>query len=528
MVTSNIIESGPAPSTNQHAISVDHASKIPLYVQLHEAIAKRIENGSFPAGHRLPGQRQLASALKVSRNTIRHAFQDLVSDGLIEGDPTSGFVVRTHAPASAPNADIERPRIRAERSAFQRSAAIEQIDSSRLRAPGEARPFRHSLPASDQFPLQTWEELRARLLQERAPELLHFTDAFGYMPLREALAARLQKARGVKCTAQQVIITAGGQQALNLVVNTLVSPGDVIAVEEPGSYLAKAAFLHVGARLLPLLVDEEGLIVPDARKQNGPSVIYSTPANQFPLGAILPLARRLALLDYASQNNTWIVEDDSDGDFSYSGPAMPSLQGADRHNRVIYLGTTGKSLFPSLEIGFLVVPAQVLELFSKTKEITGGQPCAIDQATLALFISEGHFDQYVQRATALYQQCFQALSESVESELKGLVQLQPPQAGLHAVGWLNRNVDEDLVTECAEKTGVELPLLSTFGKTALVRPGVVFGFASFSEAKIRQSVKALGKALRSAHKSRMRQRRRNRSFSEQLPGFFRRLFTAYR
>jgi len=240
------------------------------------------------------------------------------------------------------------------------------------------------------------------------------------------------------------------------------------------------------------------------------------------------MARRLALLDYAGRNNTWVIEDDSDGDLSYSGAAVPSLQGADGHNRVIYVGTTGRSLFPSLEIAYLVVPPTMVELFSKAKKASGGQPCAIDQATLAQFMTEGHFDEHIRRVGELHRQRLEALTESVGTELKGFVQLQPAQAGLHALGWLDRKVDEDMFAECAEKTGLDVPLLSTFGKTALVRPGVVFGFAPFSEIKIRQSISALGKALRTAQKARRRQTRKERASPEQLVGFFRRLFAANR
>lgn len=516
------MESSPALTTDTNPIAVDHASKSLLYVQVHDAIAKGIENGTFPNGHRLPGQRKLAASLKVSRNTIRHAFQELLNQGLVEGDASSGFKVCRPAMINPSSGEIEK-----DKRVFDPVAAANRIDLSRLRPQGVPRPFRPGLPAASEFPLALWEQLRARLLQERASELLEFTDGLGYMPLRHAIASRLQSVRSVNCTADQVIITAGIQQALNLIVHTLISPGDVVAVEEPGSYSAKAAFLRAGARIVPLLVDEEGLTVPDARKQNGPSVIYSTPTNQFPLGTILPMARRLALLDYAGRNNTWVIEDDSDGDLSYSGTWMPSLQGADGHNRVLYVGTTGRSLFPSLEIGYVVVPATVLELFSKAKEASGGQPCVIDQATLGLFLTEGHFDEHIRRVSGLYRERLEALSESVQTELKGFVQLQPTQAGLHAVGWLNRNVDEDLFAECVEKTGLDVPLLSTFGKTALVRPGVVFGFAPFSEIKIRQSISALGKALRSAQKARVREKRKQRT-AEQPVGFFRRLFAASR
>ena len=337
-----------------------------------------------------------------------------------------------------------------------------------------------------------------RLLREKHTELLEFSGTFGYLPLREAIATRLRNARGVKCSPEQVIISAGSQQALNLVINTLVSPGDPVGMEEPGDYGVKAAFLQAGAKVTPMLVDDEGLTVPDARRQNPPLLIYTTPTNQFPLGAALTFPRRLALLEFAKQTGTWIIEDDSDGDFSYSGRPLPSLQGSDE-NRVVYLGTTGKTLFPSLEIGYTVVPLSLMESFSKTKEIMGGQPCVIDQATLARFLSEGHFDRHVHRMNLIYYQRLQALADSVRTDLHGYIDMEPTNGGLHAVGWLNRNLDEESVRNAAASAGVELPLLSSYGKTALVRPGVVFGFASYNESKIRQMVRRFGQVLR--HKS---------------------------
>ncbi|HEX4230448.1 MAG TPA: PLP-dependent aminotransferase family protein [Bryobacteraceae bacterium] len=379
---------------------------------------------------------------------------------------------------------------------FSRRSVLDLIDLSRLRAPGEMRPFRPGLPDAREFPMEIWEGLRARLLRDRGADLLAIPEAFGYQSLREAIAARLRTSRGLKCSSDQVIICPGIQQALQLAINTLVSPGDMVGVEEPGIYGVKAAFLHAGAKVIPLLVDDEGVNVPDARRQNPPVLVYTTPANQFPLGASQSLPRRLTLVDYARQTNTWILEDDSDGDFCYTGRPVPSLQGLDDKKRVIYLGTTGKTVFPSLEIGYLVVPLSLLESFSKAKEIMGGSPCAIDQATLAHFLLEGHFDRHLQRMNAIYYQRLQALSQAVDSELDGYIDLEPATGGLHAVGWLARGLDETMVANSAASAGIELPVLSSYGRTALVRPGVLFGFASFAEKTIRQTVQRLGQALR--------------------------------
>jgi GntR family transcriptional regulator/MocR family aminotransferase len=544
-----------APAT-QATITLDRESKTPLYIQLCNALRGLIESGVFPIGSALPKLKTLALELAVSESTVRRAFQKLASEERLAGNAGSGFTVAPFAPAgnrqphgssrlrqarkqtpsdAAPDREAALPQhvaapvqesvaVSSAPSSvlFSRIAAAGQIDASRLQASGPLRPFRAGFPETQEFPLDIWEGLRSRLLKEKSAELLDFCGAFGYLPLREAIAARLRAARGVRCSAEQVVVCAGAQQALNLVIGTLISPGDLVGMEEPGYYGAKAAFQQAGARIAPLLVDEEGLNVPDARRQNIPALLYTTPTNQFPLGAALSLPRRLALLDFARQTDTWILEDDCDGDFCYSGRPLPSLQGTDNYHRVIYLGSTGRTLFSSLEIGYLVVPLSLMENFSKIKEIMGGQPCVIDQATLASFLSEGHFDRHVRRMNVLYYQRLQALADSVQSELSGFIDLEPTQGGLHAVGWLARGLEEEWVTSSAAQAGIELPLLSTFGKTALMRPGVVFGFAAFSEKIIRQTVKSLGDMLRGPRIPKALPLAGG--MENDKPGFFRRMF----
>jgi GntR family transcriptional regulator/MocR family aminotransferase len=535
--------SAAAPAGFFNSITIDRKSRVPFYQQLYEAIRQQIETGMLPANHKIPSIDDIASRLQVPRNTVRRALEKLEAEQYVETWGANGHrvcrrvekaaektvpqvtewippapepytpvavVEMTAAPAPAsiaepPAAIVAHEPQTAQASeirtySFNRISVLEQIDLAKLHASGPPRPFRPGFPSTQEFPIEVWEALRVKLLRQRMAEMLDHSGTFGHLPLRQAVAARLRNARGVKCSAEQVIICAGAQQALNLVINTLVSPGDAVGLEEPGHYGVKAAFLQAGARVQPLLVDEEGVSVPDARRQNPPQLIFTTPSHQFPLGSALTLPRRLALLNFARKTGTWIIEDDSDGDFSYMGRPLPSLQGADDQNRVIYLGTTGKTLFPSLEIGYVVVPLSLMESFSKTKEIMGGQPCVIDQAVLATFIGEGHFDRHLQRMNIIYHQRLQALSDSVGTELRGFIDLEPSNGGLHAVGWLARGLDEDVVANGAARAGIELPLLSSFGKTALTRPGVVFGFASFSERMIRQTVERFGQALRSPQK----------------------------
>jgi GntR family transcriptional regulator / MocR family aminotransferase len=495
------MESAAPSGTRLDGISIDRNSSIPLYRQLESGLRAALAAGTFPAGEWLPGIQELAVQLQVSRNTVKRAFQQLAAEGLLEGTATlSGFRARGVPQESKPETGAARTLrttgLASPAIEFDRRSSLEQIDLERLRAEGPPRPFRPAVPDINDFPLERWETLRAQVLKERSAKLLQHCDPLGYGPLREAIANRLRGARGLTCTAEQVIVSAGAQQALHLVIETLLSPGDAVGMEEPGCYRAKAAFLHAGARILPMLVDEEGVMTPEARRPNPPAMVYVTPAAQFPLGVKLSLARRAALLEFARNTGTWIIEDDSAGDFHYSGQVLASLQGEDENGRVIYLGAAGTTLFPALEIGYLIAPPSLLDSFSKTKELLGAQPCAIDQATLARFISEGYLNEHVQRMNVLYYQRLQALAESVDSELDEFIDLEPVEAGLHAVGWLKRGVDEHAVANCAAVAGVELPVLSSFGRTALMRPGVVFGFASFSENQIRRAVKKLGRRLR--------------------------------
>lgn len=477
--------SAPAPIRKLPDLSVDRASRVPLHEQLQHAFRQAIAQRALTPGERLPAMRELAAQLQLSRNTIKRALEELLRAGHLEGSTESGFQV-----CAAPSA---------QQPTFDRPAAIERIDLDRLTtASGTPRPLRPALPDTNEFPIALWETLRTQVLTRGRAQLLQDSDPFGYRPLREAIANRLRGARGVEATAGQVILTTGPEHALHLTAQTLLSAGDLVAVEEPGLYAAKALFEHSGVRIAPLLVDEEGAIVPDARRQHPPAAIYVTPANQFPLAIKLSEARRAALLEFARATACWIVEVDSDAEFGYGQAQPPSLQGADRHGRVIYLGAFHQTLFPSLQIGYLIVPEAQRDRFTKTAALIGARPSVIDQATLERFLRDGDFDEHVRRMNALYYRRLHALAESVDSELSEFIDLELPEAGLHAVGWLKRGVDEQFVADSAARAGIEAPLLSRFGRTALLRPGIVFGFAAFSEKQIRRAVRKLRRALQTA------------------------------
>jgi GntR family transcriptional regulator / MocR family aminotransferase len=515
------------PATRFRSVAIDRNLKTPIYVQLYDALCRDMQSGELSIGSPLPPISEVATILNIPQTSVRKAFEKLTADGLLTENGTAGFSVRNprqveeqplkpEPPPEVPLPPMEAGPVLAppipapsvppplsfrdfRPAPFNRLLALEQIDLSRLQTSGTIRPFRPGLPDTREFPFDIWEGLRTRLLRDQGPELLDRSGLFGFPPLCEALAARLRSARGVRCSSDQIIVCAGLPQALSLIINTIISPADPVGMEEPGHYEAKAAMIQAGARVVPMLVDDEGMVVPDGRRQKPPVLIYTTPGNQFPLGVQLSGPRRQGLLAFARATGTWIIENDSDGDFSYSGQSMSSLQGMEEQSPVIYLGTTGKTLFPSLELAYLAVPMALLDAFTKTRAIMGGQPSLVEQATLAAFLSEGHFNRHVQRMNLLYYGRLQALTEAVGSDLADFIDLEPVNGGLHAVGLLRRGVDEDTVATCAATAGIELPLLSSYGNTALVRPGVVFGFAAFTDKRIRQTVRKLADALNTPH-----------------------------
>lgn len=469
----------------------------------------------------MPASRVLMKDLGVSRNTVWMAFQQLIADGHLVTKPGSGVYVKeqasrapsqpsvehgnseiaqtpTQKPATSPRTSTDSAALRTKSASLpNRPSIMAGLPLSKFYRPDPLRPFRTGAPDWREFPLDIWERLRARALRERGAELLNRGNPAGYLRLREALAGYLRSARDIVCTPDQIVVTAGAQQALRLVGSVLLSPGDVVAIEEPGYFGAKAAFLDTGARVSPLLVDEEGATAPSPRRQSTPALVYTTPAHQFPLGVTMTAARRETMLEFAHKQSAWIVEDDYDSELRYSGQAPPSLLRLDRADRVIYVGNTSSVLFPSLRIGYLVLPSVQVGSFVKANAIASGHCPLADQATLALFISEGHWARHVSHVKQVYQSRLLALREAAHRELRGIFEFETVQAGLHTVAWLCRTWEEDEVSFAAAAAGLDLTPLGAYGTTGLMRPGVVFGFSAFTPEELRKAVSGLALALRS-------------------------------
>ena len=350
-------------------------SKTSAYRWLYESLRGEILEGRLRPGTRLPATRDLAKQYGLSRGTIVSAFEQLKSEGYAEGTRGSGTYVSKILPDELLQVRGETP----ERTPAQQRARRRLADYGRRVKPfpvTEIRPthaFRANQPALDLFPMDLWAQLTTRRLRRASTNLLLGCAAMGYRPLRDAVADYLNTSRGVKCEPEQVAIVSGVQEALDIVARLFLNPGDRVYMENPGYVGATIVFQAVGAKICPVRLDEEGMTLKELR---GAKLVYVTPGHQFPLGITMSLARRLELLERAYQSRALIFEDDYDSEYRYAGRPVPALQGLDRHGLVLYAGTFSKVMFPSLRLGYLVVPPDLVDSVAATKSVTSRHaPC---------------------------------------------------------------------------------------------------------------------------------------------------------
>jgi len=481
------------------ALAPNPKSSESLYRQLYDKLRGGILEGRFTRGQQMPSTRILAEDLGVSRNTVLNAFEQLIAEGYLEGATGSGTYVARALPEEMLRVTTTPARASASgkrRHWSRQGTRLTRYGSSRFRQAITPRPFQSGVPALDVFPFDLWTRLLNRRWRKRPSELLGYGDSGGYTPLRQAIASYLAVARAVRCEPEQVIVVSGAQQAMDLAARLLLEPGDAVWVEDPGYLGAYATLNAAGAKLIPVAVDEDGLDVRHGIAR-GPRarLVYVTPSHQFPLGMTMSLTRRLELLSWAQKSGAWILEDDYDSEYRYASRPLAAMQGLDHRGQVIYFGTFSKVLFPALRLGYLVVPPDLVEGFLVAKAITDRQSPTIEQAVLAEFISEGHFSRHIRRMRALYLERVETLVESVEKELKGFLDIRRPEAGMHTIGWLQKGSDDRKLVRQAAAAGVTALPLSAFYLGAGRKPGLILGYAGYSEKAIREGVRKLAQAL---------------------------------
>lgn len=475
----------------------------PLHRQLYDQLRDAILGGVLPAGTRLPATRILASETGLSRNTVVEAFEQLLAEGYIESRVGSGTRVAAVLPDQFlfSGNDIAEPSVSSASGKLsargQVLAAARPLDRRATdAAANEGRPFSPGMPAMDRFPWPLWRRLMARRLRNPDRSLFHYGDPQGFLPLREAIARHISTARGVRVTAERIVVLSGSQQALDLASRLLLDPGDRVWVEDPCYPGARGALAGAGAEIVPLRIDAEGLdveegraLAPDAR------LAFVTPSHQYPLGVTMSLQRRLALLDWAREAGAWIVEDDYDSDYRFTGRPVPAMQGLDGDGRVIYVGSFSKVMFPSIRLGYMIAPDDLIEAFVRARNLIDGHSPTLTQAVLADFIDGGHFTGHLRRMRALYAERQAGLLATAGTLLPAYCRLEAAESGMHLMCWLPENMDDRAISEAARRKGVTAPALSTMTLSHSYPPGLALGFASTDGIVMRDGLKRLASVM---------------------------------
>ncbi|MGI8890620.1 MAG: PLP-dependent aminotransferase family protein [Chthoniobacterales bacterium] len=368
-----------------------------------------------------------------------------------------------------------------------------QFDDGIAGRPGVS--FVPALAALDEFPIDVWERLRAQVLAKKGAHLLQYASSRGDADLRKAIATYLCDYRGARCHPDQIIVTAGTQQAMMIAAMALVNRGEIAWIEEPGFYQARRAFGFAGATVVPRPIDEEGITLACPPKKASPKIIYVTPSHQFPLGMTMSLSRRKALIEFAHQRDAYVFEDDHNSEFRFTGPPLPCLQGMDDCGRVIYAGTLSKILYPSLRLGYLLAPEKLVEPMIKIRAVMDQHSPAIDQATLARFLTDGYFLSHIKRMRKLYADRREFFITHFNKLLGKHFDLQIPDAGLHFVAWLRRKSDLPLIMVACADVGIRPTPLSSCFMEAEPDPALTFGFAAWTGPQIREGLAKFAAAL---------------------------------
>jgi GntR family transcriptional regulator / MocR family aminotransferase len=490
------MSSGLAP-----IIQIDRRSEEPLHRQIYNAYRTAIVQHTLRPRERVPSTRTLADELGVSRIPVLNAYAQLLAEGYFEARVGSGTVVSSTLPEQ-----VMRPQHSFPRPASRKVPRLRSVNYSDLPSPhsvvrwlaGRRGAFSPGQPALDHFPFKIWSRLVARRCRDLSLASMHYGDPMGFRCLREVIASYLRTSRGVRCEADHIMIVSGSQQALEISTRVLLERGSRVWIEEPGYRFARDVFHLNGCRVVPVPVDSEGMDVEAGmRRCRSAEAALVTPSHQYPMGATMSASRRLQLLEWAHSSGSWIIEDDYDSEYRYEGMPISSLQGLDPGNHVVYIGTFSKVLFPTLRIGYVVIPPDLVERFIAVRLTMDISPPNFFQLVLADFIQEGHFSRHIRRMRLLYRERRSALLESIRNELDIAVTVLGEQAGLHVSVTLPQGFDDHELSERAARDGLWLvPLSSSY----IERPspqGFILGFSNIPAGEIPRSMKKLRNILHS-------------------------------
>ncbi|MEI5998334.1 PLP-dependent aminotransferase family protein [Paraburkholderia bengalensis] len=499
---------------------LDRGSGQPIYRQLHRLLQQAILTRELPAGSKVPSSRLLASELGIARNTVTQVYEQLALEGYVSSATGRGtFVADTSpdeivdssdaqtafSPASASAQHLQQtspvPHARALVQAQQPAArALSQRGARLIAGAGVSKrqwgAFMPGVPDVTRFPARVWSRLHNKYWRRLRPDLLTYAPGGGLSLLRHALADYLRTSRSVRCTPEQIIITTGIHQSVDLAVRLLSDPGDVIWTEDP-CYWGVRSVMHVsGLKSRPIAVDEEGINPSADDLAHPPKLMLVTPSHQYPLGMVMSLARRRMLLEYARQNQCWIIEDDYDSEYRYGSRPLASLQGLDTAGQVIYVGSFGKTLFPGLRIGYLVAPEALAESFATASAELYREGQLLQQAMLAEFIAEGHFTSHIRKMRTLYGQRRATLLDAAARRYGDALPAVGGDAGLHLVMQLPEGTDDRAVAAAAlERNIVVRPLSGYYAQRSRAQAGLLIGYACVPDEEIAPAFDTLADAI---------------------------------
>lgn len=486
----------------QILLQIDRHSDTPLYRQVYRQIRQQILQGQIAPGTKLPTTRAVATYYTLGRVTITTAYQQLQAEGYLVSRPGAGTFVADELPLAAIETGQPAPFTPQLSRWGQRL-----LDLGALSEPAQppARPdkappngridfgFGRTFPHI--FPYDVWRRLLARYLSTDDVMLARYGSVAGFLPLREAVANYLGRLRGVRCRAEQVVIVSGMQQALDILARLLLNAGDEVVVETPGYVAAFDLFRWYGATLTAVPVDDQGLPVERLSPSRRVRLAFVTPSNQFPKGGAMPLARRLALLQWAREAGAMILEDDYDGELRYTNHPLAALQGLDNAGRVVYLGTFSKVLFPALRLGYVVLPDALLEPFLQIKGLIDLGSPTLTQAAVADFITEGHFERHLRRLRQEYGRRWRVLANALDERLGDRVRYVSEGAGLQVMLYLPPEADEQEVIKKAAAAGVGVYPGAPYHLEQPPPPSILLGFSGLSDKQIEEGIGRLARAL---------------------------------
>jgi GntR family transcriptional regulator / MocR family aminotransferase len=475
-------------------ILVDRKATTPLNKQIYHAYRAAILRGHLRPGQPVPSSRELASEIQVSRFPVLHAYAQLLAEGYFETRAGSGTFVSDSLPEQLmsvePQVATSVPALSGPRPLALRAQLIPPFEGPNLRRGWGA--FGAHQPAFDQFPYEIWSSLVSHHSSNPNADALHNIDPLGSQRFRDAICSYLRTARAVQCDPSQIMVVSGSQQALDITARVLLDPESRVFVEEPGYQLQRRVLTAAGSHLLPVPVDGEGMDIAKGIERHGHArAAFVTPSHQYPLGSTMSASRRLQLLNWAQRSGAWIIEDDYDSEFRFESRPIASLQGLDVNARVIYIGTFSKVLFPSLRIGYLVIPSDLVERFVAMRAAMDIFPPYLYQEVLADFMGMGHFGRHIRKMRKLYSERRKVLIQSLQQEFGGKLEVLGADAGMHLAVTLPEGLNDVEIVARGAVEKLWLAPLSPSYSGGSARHGLILGFGSTPADQIPRAVKRL-------------------------------------